>query len=257
MIADTMGSTETDSSSELRKMYFEPRSGIYAVCAGNMEVAGEIVAQIIERLPKIETRNHGTFRKLLTEVVYGHRSERFRLDVSLPRYELIVGKVDPSLHSELVGDFRNYYTGAEIIIGSFHDNGMAMLYHLGSVEGTAGLVHPILFPGYVAIGAGSYNANFWLGYRRQRMSLNIDQSLLHAFEATMMASRAPSVNENTDICVVTKDQQHLFTNDIKPSRACPYSLELLRQQAEMYGPRSTEDLGFPKPSTPQTSGGQQ
>lgn len=37
MIADTMGSTETDSTDDLHKMYVGDDVHLYAVCAGRME----------------------------------------------------------------------------------------------------------------------------------------------------------------------------------------------------------------------------
>jgi hypothetical protein len=122
MIADTLGSNEYDSTSELRKMFFEPRHDIYAVCAGNMEVAGEIMASIIARLPSLTHRDHGTFRRLLHEVVYGHRAERFMHDVSATRYEMTPKSVLPEFRRDLLNEFQQYDTGAEILIGSFDEN---------------------------------------------------------------------------------------------------------------------------------------
>jgi len=240
MIADTMGSNDYDSTNELRKLYAVADVGLYAVCAGKMETAGEIVAAVVERLPKLARRSHGTFWGLLNEVVNGHRAQRFRFDVVAPRYELVPGQVQLQDHKDVVHEFQDYNSGAELLVGMFDEHGMAFLYDIGKVEGSSALVRPVAFPGYYAIGTGAFNALNWLNYRGQRLNFGIRRSALHIYEGCRMASSAPTVNKNTDMVIATAKQEFMLAYDRPPATGSPVDLDELKNMAKKYGPRSTE-----------------
>jgi hypothetical protein len=98
------------------------------------------------------------------------------------------------------------------------------------------------FPGCVAIGAGFYNATMWLNYRGQKLGMNIRQSSLHLYEATRMASSAPSVNDHLDALVATKDWACEFSTRKDADEGSPVSLKELRALAKRFGPRKTAAL---------------
>jgi hypothetical protein len=243
MISDTLGSTECDSTAELRKLYSVPDVQLYAVCAGKMETAGEIVSAIVERLPHLPSRSYGQMWKLLNEVVNGHRAERFRFDVVAPRYELVPGKIQIQDHNDVVREFQEYNSGADLLVGTFDERGMAVLYDVGKMnDGSSALVRPVLFPGYYAIGTGAWNAQSWLNYRGQRLNFGVKRSALHAYEASQMAAAAPTVNENVDVVIATAKQTFLLGHDLPPPPGTPLTVADLKRMAKRYGPRSTRSL---------------
>src|ERR1700691_663916 len=74
MVADTMGSTETDSTDALHKMYFDPDARMYASCAGNMELCAEIVSECRVDLMEVKTREHITIWEALCKGAHRHRA---------------------------------------------------------------------------------------------------------------------------------------------------------------------------------------
>jgi hypothetical protein len=242
MMADTMGSTDEDSTDELRKMHFEPEHKVYSVSAGKIETASQIVASVIERLPRLPSRTHGSIWFLLNEVVNGHRAARFRWDVLAPRYELVPGRTLAEDHHDIVGEFQQYNTGAELIFGTFDDKGMALLYYIGKYDGISGLVHPILFPGYQAIGIGYYNATMWLNHRGQRLNFSLKRSALHAYESAKMAGATPTVNDRIDVLIATAKESFMLPHDLPPPPGSPVTLKELETMAKKYGPRKTDSL---------------
>lgn len=244
MMADTMGSTEEDSTNELRKLHVIPEEKVYSVCAGNVETASQIVGATVERIPQLARRTHGALWFLLNTVVNGHRAERFRWDVAGPRYELSPGKIAPEDHANIIQEFQNYDVGAELMFGTFDENGMALMYYVGRLHGTSALVHPILTPGYQAVGAGYHNAMMWMNYRGQRLNFSMRRSVLHAYEAVKMAGSTPTVNDNIDVVVATARETFALPYDSPPTSNSPLALEDLEKMAKRFGPRRTDSLGF-------------
>lgn len=260
MFSDTMGSSEIGSTDQLHKMYFEPQDRLYAVCADKMEMTGEIFGGIKEALRRIPgTRTHIAIWEAITAAVLEHRRKHFRLDVLNPSYSF--GGADfipPEMISDVTNKWGKYDVGAQLLVGTFDDIGQALLYFVGQYEDEPALVHIAEFPGYQTIGTGGPNAELWLDYRQQTLSMNIRQSALHAYEARLMASKAPTVNSTMEMLIGTaavRDSFHLLGDRPMPS-GYPISLEELKDLARKYGPKSTDDLGFSTPSTPQTSAGQ-
>src|ERR1035441_6147287 len=182
MISDTMGSTETDSTGELHKMLFDPESRMFAVCAGRVEIACELFPLIREEFAKIDQTkfHHGAISRALNIAVNHHRQDHFNWDVLNHRFSFN-GQVLLQEQEDLYRYWREFGVAPQVALGTFDSDGRALLYYLGAIEGQDGLVHLMEFPGYCAIGSGYYNATMWLNYRRQKISLNVQQSGLHAY----------------------------------------------------------------------------
>jgi hypothetical protein len=121
---------------------------------------------------------------------------------------------------------------------------MALLYFIGSVQDTAGLVHLQEYPGFGCIGTGYSNAWMWLNYRGQNLAMSIRRSALHAYEASRMASNAPTVNDRCDGVVASTIGSYRFS-EMKdaPANAC-ISLAELKRLVKRFGPKNTGDIGF-------------
>src|SRR5438132_9860970 len=78
MIADTMGSTETDSTDDLHKMYVYPEERLVGVCAGHLEMAADLITCIQKEFKELQTRTHGQYMTALNKAVYGHRVQHFQ-----------------------------------------------------------------------------------------------------------------------------------------------------------------------------------
>src|ERR1019366_6224864 len=114
----------------------------------------------------------------------------------------------PETLPDVLKEFQTYQVGAQLIIGTFDDNGMAHMFYLEWMGDSSALVHPVLFPGYQTVGTGHYNATMWLNYRGQRLNFNIKRSALHAYEAAKMAAATPTVNENIDVVIATAIEEY-------------------------------------------------
>lgn len=206
MIADTMGSSEIDSTGELHKMFVLREDRIYAVCAGQMERASELVGAIHEALRGLGERTHGTVWISLSDVANAHRSEHFKYDVLLPRYSPEFGRINPLDRENVLAEWQVYSAEIELLVGTFDEEGRSLIYWIGKSYERSDLVHAVSFPGFGAIGLGSFNANMWFNQRHQKLSLSVRQSALHAYEASRMAASAPSVNEDIEILIATKER---------------------------------------------------
>ena len=248
MIADTMGSTETDSTGELHKMYFFPEEQVFAVCADRLERAADLFPLVRDSLKAIqEPRSHGAMLQALNEAVHKHRSDHFKWDVVFTRYA-IGGQILAERQDRLYEEWGNYDVGAQILLGTFDNEGFARLYYLGQFDGIPGLVHTIAFPGFISIGTGSPNATMWLNYRRQNFALNVKRSTFHAYEASLLAAKAPTVNVDIEMLIATSTGACHYSRDGTSHQGSGISLSELANLFKKYGPQSTEDLGF-KPTS--------
>jgi hypothetical protein len=125
---------------------------------------------------------------------------------------------------------------------------MALLYYVGQYSDVPGWVHPCEFPGFATIGSGATNANFWLNFRQQQLGLNPRQSAYHAYEAKVMASKAPTVNRNLELVIAFADRHYLLTEENTAMDGCPISMPEMNSMFKKYGPQETNDLGHIKPS---------
>jgi hypothetical protein len=244
LMADTLGSTDTDSTESLHKLFVG--HDLFAVSADNVQVAAEVFTATDERLAALnEPRTHGSIWRTLSEVATGVRAERFRAEVIATKYNYMLPNplmLPPPEHARMMEEFREYPLGCQMVVGAFDQNGMALLYFIGNFENKFGIVHGIQFPGFMSIGAGYHNATMWLNYRSQRLGMNIKQSALHVYESMRFASSAPSVNEHIDALVATKGWHQEFSTRKDAALGSPISLRELRGLAKKFGPRATRSL---------------
>jgi len=117
----------------------------------------------------------------INRAVHGHRAEHFKYDVLLTKYSLSEGTMlVPQIL--LLTNGKRYNSHVAMIVGTFDENGQALLYVIKYPYYGGGWVDLASFPGYSCIGAGDVNANFWLNYRKQNLGLSIRQSIYHTYE---------------------------------------------------------------------------
>jgi hypothetical protein len=214
-------------------------------------MAAEFVSILQENLSKLTRRSRGDIWVALNDAVHAHRMEHFRWDVVATKHSFMPGAVLESQHAKIVEDWASYDIGLHLIVGVFDDLGMAHIFHVGSSYDEhghmlPGLVHGHAFPGHWAIGAGAYNASFWLNFRNQQLGLNPKQSAYHAYEAKVMASTAPTVNSNLDLLIAFANRYYLLTQEKPTADGCPVSIPELKKMFKKYGPQGTNSLGHAK-----------
>lgn len=247
MLADTMGSTDTDSTNELGKMFVRPDQNLYAVAAGSIPTASMLFHTMAEGFEGIKKeRGHGSFWHSLNRSVNGIRSELFKWNVLHANHVVgneAIGTLCMDKPENILEAWRTYDFGVQMLLATFGDDGRALLYFIGSTgQPEAGFVHFVEFPGHFSIGAGAPNAEAWLNFRGQRLDFSVERSLYHAYEASLMAASAPSVNEQIEVDVITKAG---FSSVV--------SFDELKALNQKYGPQNTADLKFPTPLTLRTS----
>jgi hypothetical protein len=249
MMADTMGSTETDSTEDLHKLYAEYGKHFVAVCAGNVEMAAEVVSLFDEQYSALTPKTHGGIWSTLNDIAHRLRAEHFSWDVIRTRYTPLPGQILESQQSKLLEEWQAYDYGLCVLLGTFDHRGMAHLYEVGAIRdeygAIKGLVRPHLFPGHWAIGSGAYNATQWLNFRNQQLGLHPVQSAYHAYEAKIMASQAPTVNRNLEVVVAYADRHYFLSQEHPEVSGCPVSIPQLKKMFKQYGPRDANAIGHP------------
>lgn len=262
LVADTMGSTQTDSTDDLHKMWINDDLGIWAVGAGMLEYSGEIIAMMENEIKAIRDAGsditHGRISTALNKCAHIHKSQHFNWDV-MPKLSIVsasdsggqmnmLALADPK---RLLEEWQSFYLSLNMVIATRDVTGQMYLYKVGHFTDEYGgisgkTVSLSEFPGYATIGTGGQNANTWLDYRRQVLGLNAKQSAYHAYEAKQMAARAPTVNDKIEIAVVLPNGTHHLSEENPVLDGCPVSLPELDAMFLRFGPRKTEDLGHPK-----------
>lgn len=141
LMADTMGSTDTDSTSELHKLYVD--DGVYAVCAGKVEFASEVISILQQELKELPSRRHGLIYEALNKAVHEHRMSHFRWDVMAARYSFMPGAILESQQQAVVDEWQRYNSGLQMLVSIFHHSGLALLFYVGQFEGVSGWVQPV------------------------------------------------------------------------------------------------------------------
>lgn len=151
MVADTMGSTDTDSVDELHKMFVYEQPAVGITCAGNVAMAAEMVPLFKEMLDALPNRTHGKIWESRCEAVHVHRAAHFQQDVVLSRYAFHPqGQVPLPLLEKLTAEWQDYDTGMEVLVATLDNEGQALLYLVGpdyDVSGRKpGMVHIRQYP---------------------------------------------------------------------------------------------------------------
>lgn len=247
MLSDTMGSTDTDSTDQLHKMLIDKDRMLFAVCSDRIERCSDLWPVIQKEVDKLKIRTHGNYLEALNKAVLGHRTQHFKYDVLYSRYAMDEQTM-LATPEKIQEEWAVYDSQAAMIVGAFDQHGQALQYIIMNPNhrgGSGSWVEPTMFPGNAAIGVGAYNADFWLNYRCQNLGFSIRQSIYHAYEASKMASKAPTVNEECEIMVATKDTvTHHSTTFPVPPLDFPLSLATLAALFKERGPQNTEDLAI-------------
>jgi hypothetical protein len=244
LLADTMGSHETDSTPELHKLFID--DNLYVACAGNIEFASEVISIFKQELEKLEKRTYGSIWNALNVAVHEHRMEHFRWDVIASKYSFSPGEVLATQQDNIMAEWQRYDPGIQLLVSTFHHSGIALLFSVQQFEGVPGWVHTWAYPGFHSIGSGAYNANAWLNYRSQQLGLNPRQSVYHAYEAKIMAEQAPTVNKNLEIVVAFAGRHYPLTAEKPVAEGCPISFNELKGLYKKLGPQDTNELGHSK-----------
>lgn len=264
LMADTMGSTQTDSTDQLHKLLVDDKQQVYAVCAGKVEYAGELFPMIAAELSALKRRTHGEIWHALNRVAHELRRTHFGWDVIAKRYGFAgpPGHVSVDHLNAITQEWQQYDLNSPMIVGTFAEDKTAMLYLIGQFVDeygapSPGMVHLCQFPGFNTIGTGSPNADFWLKVRGQQLGNSPRQSLYHAYEAKIMATNAPTVNKHLELVVATAEGSYILTDEKPDSPNADASITELEHMFKKYGPQSTLEIGHkPKPSASQMSAGQ-
>jgi len=256
LMADTMGSTDYDSTSELHKICVEQDENLFLACAGDMAICNDVGSLLKENLAKLPQRTHGPIWGAINAAVQDVLVARFHWDVLRPKYVFSPGTVFENQRENVTAEWQAYHPDLQMLIGTFHQNGMALLYVVNRFPDSYAWVHLCQYPGHMAIGSGAYNADFWLRFRNQQLGLNLRQSAYHAYEAKAMATKAPTVNTNIDMVLAFADRYYILSDEKPEAEGCPFSLRELVTMYPKYGPQNTYELGhqpLPKPSVSRKS----
>jgi hypothetical protein len=248
MISDTMGSTDDSSTDQLHKMLIDDKRMLFAVCADRIERCADLWPCIQSEVDNtIETahnkKSHGVYLEAISRAVLGHRAQRFKYDVLHTKYTLD-DKTLIAPQRKIQREWERYNPNVAMIVGAFEDSGQSLLYVIQFPQGEGAWVEPYGFPGTATIGTGGYNADLWLDYRQQHLGLSVKQSIYHAYEASRMASKSPTVNEDIEMLVATREGC-VYTSKKEPEVAgFPLSLKTLAEIFNERKARGTDDLGF-------------
>jgi hypothetical protein len=243
-----MGSTDYDSTSELHKIAIEKDENLFMACAGDISICNDVGSLVKDNLAKLPERTHGPIWGAINSAVQDVLMSRFQWDVLRPKYVFSPGTIFDSQRENITAEWQAYHPHLQMLIGTFHQNGTALLYLVGRYENSHAWVHLCQYPGHMAIGTGAYNAEFWLKFRSQQLGNNPKQSAYHAFEAKTMAAKAPTVNANIDMVLAFADRHYVITDEFPEPNGCPFSLTEMRELYKKYGPQNTVELGHEPPT---------
>jgi len=247
LLADTMGSTDYDSTAELHKLCPEPDQNLFFACAGDIAFCNDVGSLVKDNVSKLPSRTHGPIWDAINRAVHEALMARFQWDILRPKYMFAPGIVFDSQRDNVTEEWQQYHPSLQMLIGTFHQDGRALLYLVHRYEGSFGWVHLCQFPGHMAIGSGSYNAEFWLKFRNQQLGLSPKHSAYHGFEAKTMASNAPTVNKNTDMVLAFANRHYVLTDERPEAEGCPISLLEMVEMYKKHGPQDANDLGHSMP----------
>jgi hypothetical protein len=218
-----------------------------------MAVCNDVGSLVKENLAKLPQRTHGPIWGVINAAVQDVLVARFHWDVLRPKYVFSPGTIFDEQRDNVTAEWQTYRPDLQMLIGTFHQNGMALLYLVNRYEGSHAWVHLCQYPGHMSIGSGAYNADFWLRFRGQHLGLNLRQSAYHAYEAKVMAAKAPTVNTNIDMVLAFADRHYILSDEKPEPEGCPFSLTELVAMYPKYGPQRTHELGHQPTPTPSVS----
>jgi hypothetical protein len=243
LVASDTGTVQADYRwDDLHKVFVYPDEKLFGVCLGHIEMAEDLLPSIEGAFQQLTARNQLSVAAALNKAVLDHRLQHFQFDV-LPSYRFLAEEIPVNHQPEVLEAWQRYDVGIQLIVGTFDDDGRALMYVVARMEGIRGLVHRTLFPGVATIGHGAQSANFWLSYRRQSLGKSLRESAYHAYEATRLALRDRGRRGRSELITATTEEAFHLTNEHPAPEGCPVSLSELETMFDRYGPRETSDLG--------------
>jgi hypothetical protein len=253
LIADTMGSFgDVDSHQRLHKIIMMPDAGIYAVAAGQIDKAAELLPLIGTYVAELkpETKTYGGLMKAIAMACWVYKQDKFTI-TELPKMRLPPTAVDPlkvppELNTTVQARWGEFSIGCDLVMAAFDRDKRAWLFR---VDGDAHEINNVSFPGFSAVGSGSHNAIFWLSRRQHTLGLHPVRAAYHAYEAKLMAEGSAHVNEHLDVAIATHEE-HWFctTHDSQHGEKehPDINIKNLKRWLKRYGIRPTDDLGARK-----------
>jgi hypothetical protein len=225
-----------------------PESGMFAVAAGRIDRAGEVLSSIDKFLTRIakEERSYAAIMKTISEVCFGYKREKF-IAHEFPKMRLPPHVFDPltvprELDAKIQKRWDECSLGCDLIIGAFCNNKGACLIQ---VDSTSLDLENQTIPGIATIGVGADAASFWLSRRQQTFGESPLRSAYHAYEAKIMAESSAHVNKHLDVLVATSEKFWFCTTH---RSAHPYdthpeiNIENLGEMLLKYGPQDTSAI---------------
>lgn len=250
LCADRLGSYgDIFSTGSMFKIFGYSQAKLYAVASGDISKAGELLKEMSQAVEHLQREGEEPGYHLLVDAickaVNHYKSDCFRREV-VPKYGIAPkrGWKEEAKHLGVLDDLLKkewppYSIGCQLIIGTFSTGGVAHLFYVAS----DGEVHTANQPGFVSIGTGAQNSDFWLAYREQHSGMGIVQSAYHAYEAKLMAERSPHVGKDDIQMVVASAWEFFYLGKENPAPdGCPVSLTQIQELHENYGSRKTDDL---------------
>jgi hypothetical protein len=225
-----------------QKVFVYPDEKCFGICIGRIETMGcELLPAVQKDFQDLTDRNPRLFLERINEIVFDYRRRYFQSDI-LSNYRFFSGDIPQEYHSEILELWQHHDIGAQVILGTFDNDGAAVMYIIGEVEGLRGWVHQIAFPGFATIGHGSHSANFWLSYRRQTSRKSVRRSAYHAYEAMRLALAPEDQNDVSELILATSDEILHLNKDAPEDNRCQVSLRELEEMYAQYGPHDTREL---------------
>src|ERR1039458_921553 len=109
LMADTMGSTEYDSTSELHKICIEKDENLFLACAGDMAICNDVGSLIKENFSKLPQRTHGPIWEAINSAVQDVLVARFHCDVLRPKYVFSPGTIFDSQRENVTAEWQAYH----------------------------------------------------------------------------------------------------------------------------------------------------
>src|ERR1700683_2383608 len=175
LMASVTGKSHSDYAASRLKLFRYPDEKLFGICVGSVATSADLISDIQREFRQLRRRDHVAFAEALNTAVFDHRAQHFQFDV-LPDYKSPTGAILHELEPSVFEAWRIYGIAVHLIVGTFDDQGHAVLYVVARMGNAPGWVHRTVFPGVATIGDMAPNANFWLEYRRQTFHASVRES---------------------------------------------------------------------------------
>jgi hypothetical protein len=251
LIADTMGSYEdVDSHSRLHKILMFPDDRVYAVVAGDVSRAAQLLpclCSFIREISKGE-RSFGKIQIAIAEGCFNYKHHLFTL-FELPKLRLAPHtfdpnqKLEPELNEKIQAKWATFDIGCDLVIAAFDDDRRVYLFEANAQTHT---IHNRSFPGFAAVGTGGDNALFWFSRREHTLGVQPLRAAYHAYEAKLTAEGSAHVNQHLDMAVATANEHWFCTThkSVHGEKEHPeINIANLKRLLKRHWIKKTDDIG--------------